>query len=112
MIKILKDNKCTERINLLINQVSSRKEGENVGLRMQKTINKFLDFEIEVIGQVPFDNKVRRAIKNQKPISLSYPNQRVASAINDVANKILDRKEEDSSSGVKKFFNKIIGMFN
>ncbi|MFW5962077.1 MAG: MinD/ParA family protein [bacterium] len=112
MIKILDDSEYGSSINLLINQVGSNREGESVSSRMEKVIKQYLGFEINTIGYIPYDRKVSKSVKEQKPITSLYPNSKASYAIEEITNSLLNRKNTKPSKGMKSFVNRMVGIFN
>lgn len=112
LIKFLSNNEYKSNIGLIINQISSNKEGDDVANRMKKVIREYLKLNIEIFGYIPYDKYVKQAVKKQSPIVTNYPKSKAVSALKDVAAKMLDRVQDSESRGMKGFIYKIVGIFN
>ncbi|MEJ6950235.1 MinD/ParA family protein [Natronospora cellulosivora (SeqCode)] len=112
LVKFLARRKYQNQISLLINQTSSYKEGENVAKRMKKAIKEYLRLDIEIMGYIPYEETVKQSVKQQAPFFITYPKTKAVQALKDVAAKILNKVEENSSNGMKAFVYKIVGIFN
>lgn len=112
LIKILANRKFKNNIGLLINQTSSRKEGNEVAARMKKVIKEYLDLDIKILGYIPYDTYVRQSVKEQTPFLIRYPKANAGEAIRDVASGMLNRVRENDSRGMKGFIFRLVGIFN
>ncbi|TCT15083.1 flagellar biosynthesis protein FlhG [Natranaerovirga pectinivora] len=81
-------------IKVITNRASSVKEGENVYSKLNVVVNKFLDMKIEHLGIVPQDQNLQRAVMEQKPISLLYPNSSASKAFKEIAEKLLEVEQD------------------
>ncbi|MFW6264560.1 MAG: MinD/ParA family protein [Bacillota bacterium] len=112
LIKYLAKQKYKQKISLLINQISTTKEGSNVASRMKKVINDYLKLDIEIMGYIPYDDNVKQSVKQQTPFIISYPKSKAVDSLKSVASKMLNRAEEEDSPGMKAFVYRIVGIFN
>ncbi|MDI3546955.1 MAG: flagellar biosynthesis protein FlhG [Halanaerobiales bacterium] len=112
LIKILANRKFKNNMGLLINQTSSRKEGNEVAVRMKKVIKEYLDLDIKILGYIPYDTYVRQSVKEQTPFLIRYPKANAGEAIRDVASGMLNRVRENDSRGMKGFIFRLVGIFN
>ena len=88
LIKILHSRHGKKRFNLVINSVKSKKEGREVFANIEAVLNKFLKIKPDFLGSLPKDNNVIKAIRNQKPFLISYPDSRAGIAIIEIADRI------------------------
>ncbi len=113
LIKYLSNKNYQGKIKILINQITSSKEGKDVSNRMQKVIKQYLQQEIELLGLIPFDESVRSSVKKQVPFLILYPGSEAAGSIKKIAAKMIDKDDEEiESPGMKGFIYKIVGIFN
>ncbi|MFW6030230.1 MAG: MinD/ParA family ATP-binding protein, partial [Halanaerobiales bacterium] len=80
--------------------------------RMKKVINDYLKLDIEIMGYIPYDESVKQSVKQQTPFIISYPKSKAVDSLKSVASKMLNRAEEENSSGMKGFIYRIVGIFN
>ncbi len=88
LIKILHSRHGKKRFNLVINSVKSKKEGRDVFANIEAVLKKFLKIKPDFFGSLPKDNNVIKAIRNQKPFLVSYPDSRAGIAIIEIADRI------------------------
>ncbi|MFW6269797.1 MAG: P-loop NTPase [Bacillota bacterium] len=112
LIKVMADHQYNSKLGLLINQVQSKKEAIKVFERMSEVIKKYLEVDVQNMGYIPFDSNITRSVKKQKPFVKLFPETDASNYIKDLAHKMLDKKKQDTSRGVKGFMYRIIGMFN
>lgn len=112
LIKILSNHKYEKNINLLINQVNSRQEGNSVASRMQRVIKEYLSIDINILGDIPYDANVRQAIKEQGAFINLYPKSKAGKALKEIAGGMVEKSEEIESRGTKGFIYRVIGIFN
>ena len=111
LIKILSTHDFNGDLGLIVNQVSSQNEGNEVADRMSRVIREYLAMEVKMTGFIPYDKKVIRSVKKQRSILDLYPDSKAGTAFRDTADILLDREQEVASTGMNSFFSKIIGMF-
>jgi len=102
--------KGANNIGLLFNQITSHKEGNEVAERMKKVIRDFLNLEVKILGFIPYDNYVRRAVQEQVPLLIKYPESNAVGAIKEIASGMLNRVRERDSRGMKGFIFRLIGI--
>lgn len=73
------------KIQLLANRVSSNEEGEELYGKVNAVVKKFLEIELNYLGYLPQDENVSRAIIQQNPFSLLYPDTAAQQAIYNIA---------------------------
>lgn len=112
LVKVMADNDYSKKLELLINQTQSKKEASRVFERMSKVIKKYLEVEVQYLGYIPFDPNIPKSVKKQKPFVQLFPETEASNYIEKLAYKMLDKKKNNSSKGVKGFMYRIIGMFN
>lgn len=67
-------------IHVVSNRVTSETEGQSVYDKLSSVVSRFLNGTIDYLGPVPQDAALERAVRQQKPVSLSEPNARSARA--------------------------------
>lgn len=110
LIKILAKHNYHRPIKLLINQIDDKKEAEKMTGRMVKTVAKYLDIDLEILGIIPYDRRMSTAVHKQKIFSELYSDRAAAEEIEKIAYKITG--EEKKSPGIKSYFYKMLGFFN
>lgn len=101
------DNTC---IKIIANRVAAENEGKDLFEKISVVAAKFLDFELEYLGEIPQDDQVSRAIIRQKPIILSAPNSGAGRAMRALAEKLGGNyvPVADEKKGIAQIFTNLI----
>lgn len=80
------------RPRLVLNQ--SRPDGSGgddaqVAADMASACRRFLGIQLEVLGTLPDDDAVRRAVRHRQPLRVSAPESRIQRAIDEIADRVL-----------------------
>ncbi|SFP91443.1 flagellar biosynthesis protein FlhG [Lachnospiraceae bacterium XBB1006] len=81
-------------IHVLANKVTSVEEGDAVFAKLSSVVTKFLGGELDYIGIIPSDTAVDKAIRQQMPVTLSYPTARSSEAYRILADNIINGTHE------------------
>ena len=94
------------KIKMVANRVDSNQEAKQLFSKLNLVISKFLDFNIEYLGAVPQDNMVSKAIMQQKPYSILYPNSPSSKAIVQLSQTLCENtgKTIPSNKGIAQLF--------
>lgn len=82
------------RIRVAVNKVSSQNEGKNLFSKLNVVVTRFLELSIEYLGAVPMDDSIFKAVMQQSPVALKYPNSKAARAFEDIARILISGEEE------------------
>lgn len=100
-------NEC--KIRVLSNKANSYHEGMNSYEKLNTVVKKFLNMNISILGLIPNDDNVQKAIIKQKPVSLLYPNSKASKAYQEISKLLLDEvKEYQSKKGITGMFNELL----
>lgn len=113
LIKVIKENNSEiEKLKLVINKVDDKYEAERVFNKIYNVADKFLNIEIENTGYVLSDSYLLRAVKNQNPAILSYPNSDFSNSIKKIGDRLIkDKESEFTNQGITSFMEKFIKIF-
>ncbi len=92
LIKVLYKYHDKSFFNLVINSVRSKKEGEEVFGSIAAVLNKFLNITPKLLGIIPQDSNVSRAIRSQKPFLLNVHDCKASRAIRQLTQAIFNLK--------------------
>ncbi|MCL2854261.1 MAG: MinD/ParA family protein [Defluviitaleaceae bacterium] len=98
------------QFKIVINRADDKKEGDGIFKNLHKVSQKFLEMDIEHLGTILFDQSLVKAVKQQKPCLLSFPNSNFTREIERIGNILLDRKPA-KESGMKGFMKRLGGFF-
>ncbi|MDE6182529.1 MAG: MinD/ParA family protein [Eubacteriales bacterium] len=113
LIKIIKEqNKDINALKLVVNKADDKNEADRLFNKMYNISNKFLNIELENAGYILSDLDLIKAVKQQKPAILLYPESKFSKSIKTIGNNILKQKsDEQNNEGVKGFMKKLINIF-
>lgn len=94
MIKVLFGEKPEANIGLIVNQAKNQAQASEVGNKIAEVAKQFLNFPIMVLGALPSDPYVPRAVMQRRPWAELYPRAAATGAIKKVASKILNGNGE------------------
>lgn len=77
-------------IKLIANRTFSEKEGNDLYNKLNVVSERFLNFKLEYLGNIPQDQNISRACIQQKPIIMAYPNSPASLAIERLALTLSD----------------------
>ncbi|MFO7819581.1 MAG: MinD/ParA family protein [Halanaerobacter sp.] len=108
VVKVLSNHKQNLDIKLVINQATD-KEGSQIANRLIKTAGEFLDMEIDLLGVLPEDRSVIKAVKKRRPFLLEYPKSKVAKKMRTLGAELIG-KEKEKSKGFTGFLKDVFGF--
>ncbi len=113
LIKIIKEqNRAIDKLNIVINKADDKYEADRIFTKISHVCNKFLGINIKNLGYIPSDIALIKAIKQQKPAILSFPNSDFAMAIKSIGNRLINEEQVIDNSGIKNFMQKLMSVFN
>ncbi len=88
LMKILSSRYGKKKFQLIVNNVKSQKEGIDTKKAIGKVLEQFLDLTPELLGILPKDAQVVKAIRKQTPFLLNSPDCRAAKGIRRIADRL------------------------
>lgn len=85
LIKVMSKRYGWSNFHIVANMVRSEQEGLNLFKKLFRVSEQFLDVQLDYLGAIPFDEHVHKAIKNQEPVLMAYPDSSAACAMNHLA---------------------------
>jgi len=105
LIKILVKKYDEKSFLLLINQTKSEKEALTIYKHFVTIVERFLgSLSLDYLGYIPKDEKVSKAIRQQKPLLACYPGALASIAIKNLAASILNLDTTPKPDGNIRFF--------
>ncbi len=111
LIKVLARKEIKSPIHLVVNQAENFDEGRQIFKRVNKVAMEFLQIELNLLGIIPYDEKVSVSVKRQKPFLSEYPNSQASKGIQSISRNLLQQPLQKPAGGMKQFFSKMIGFF-
>lgn len=95
-----------KKIQIVSNRVSTKEEGREIYEKLNIVATKFLNIHTEYLGAIMQDVNASKAVIEQKPISLAYPNSPATKCYQEIMNRLMDIEEEieEPKEGIAKFF--------
>lgn len=81
-------------VRVVANRAANAEDGQAVFDKLNSVVKQFLDGDIGYIGMVPQDNSLEKAVRQQKPVSLCYPNAKSAKAFEHLAEALLNNEND------------------
>lgn len=108
VIKMIHSRQPQTAIRLIVNRVSSYREGKNTADKLAMVARRFLGMEIATLGFVPDDSSVSRAVKEQRPFLLAYPRAEASRGIRELVDAYLGMgPRQPAASGLHGFLAKL-----
>lgn len=113
LIKILKSLDSIPEMFMVINRTLDKKEGEDIYVKLNRVSHRFLGLELKLLGYIPDDPHLRKAVRKQEPVSIAFPKSDSAKSIAAIAREVLSVESpaivnEDTAGG---FLRRLTGLF-
>jgi flagellar biosynthesis protein FlhG len=97
-------------LKLVINCAVSEAEAQEVFEKLNGVSARFLGIKLLLLGTIPFDSYLVRAVRKQKPVSIQYPFAESANRYSEICAGLL-KMETGKKSNIQNFVMKLIGRF-
>lgn len=108
MVKVISNH--LSRLHLVINRSTDHRESHKISQRIISTANKYLDLEINMLGIIPEDPKVLKALNRQRPLLLEYPTSRSITALKNICQGLVKEENGMEIEGTG-FVYRLLGLF-
>ncbi len=78
------------KIKVISNRVASEEEGDGVFEKLNAVVGQFLKGDLEYLGMIPQDMAVEKAIRQQQPVSILYPEAKATKAFEALTYNLLE----------------------
>ncbi|CAM3891650.1 MinD/ParA family protein [Cohnella lubricantis] len=92
---------------LIVNRVSDDREGQQTADNIRHVADKYLGIELPVLGFVPDDNHVTKAVKRQTALSVAFPDSAAVRGIDRIAAKFLSEETKEKEGDVRSFLQRM-----
>ena len=89
-IKVLHQAHGVGRFELVVNQAQNLRDGKRVYARLCSVVDRFLPVELGLIGVLPKDERVERAVMTRQPAAYAYPVSPFAHAVRGIARRLVE----------------------
>jgi len=104
LIKLLNTEYDMFRFRVVANMTRTAQEGQSLFNKLNMVCERFLDVTLQYVGQVPFDENVRKSVQKQKALIEHAPNSKAAQAIRKIAHQVDSWPLPASARGHLEFF--------
>lgn len=103
-IKVMNSQHSVTRFHIVANMVKNEKEANQLFRKLENAANQFMDIALDLQGYIPYDEDLKRAVKEQRAVCDKSPASLAAVAFGKLANSILDWPSPRSTEGRLEFF--------
>ncbi|MBI1852693.1 MAG: HU family DNA-binding protein, partial [Planctomycetes bacterium] len=82
------------RVGIIVNQVASRAQADDVFRKIDSVASKFLRCSLRFLGAVEEDSAVLDSIRRRTPVIVSYPQSAAARSIEAIGERLLTEEKE------------------
>ena len=108
LIKMVKSMGHDVTFKLIVNRVSDDREGRQTADNIRQVASRFLGLDIPLLGFVPDDASVSKAVKRQTALAVAFPESPACRGIDNIASRYLAEKPDDDRGGTAvRFMQKI-----
>lgn len=104
IIKLLNRDYGHQRFRILANMVRTAQEGRELYNKLCRVTDRYLDVTLSLLGALPYDESLRKAVKAQRPVVQAFPRSRVAQVFRNLAKKIETWPQPQGANGQVQFF--------
>ncbi|MDI7741680.1 MinD/ParA family protein [Lysinibacillus fusiformis] len=114
MMKYIHVKDPNKTIYLLCNRAYSKEEGQETLKRLENTMKQFLKKDVILLGSLPEDQVVRKAVREQVPFSIAYPDSNISRTLQLMVQQFVDRNLVEVHGYNKKsaFISKLRSIFS
>ena len=108
----LKDSE--KPFTILCNRAFTPEEGRDTLNRLASAMKKFLSKDVMILGSLPEDPVVRKAVREQVPFTLAFPEAPISTTMRRMANTFIHQRSEEihAPSEAKGFLSKLKSIFS
>lgn len=111
MMKYIVMRNPATSLYLIGNRIPKKQKGNEAMLRLQFAVRKFLDKETTVLGHLPEDDTVQKAVLQQKPYFLAYPNAPISKKMLTIAEMFTTFQSEEPKKKPTSLVKKLKNIF-
>ena len=89
MIKLLNRDFGRSRFRIVANMVADEEEGLQLFTALNSVCRQFIEVALVYAGAIPFDQHLRDAVRQRRPVILNAPSSPSARALREISKKIL-----------------------
>ncbi|TPF15586.1 MinD/ParA family protein [Priestia megaterium] len=110
-IKLAASYSVSAPIRLIINKTLSDKEGNETYERFNRAVQQFLNVSISLLGIVPDDQAVQKAVNRQIPFFLQDPKSKASTSLVDMVNILVPQDDRTATNTQGMFIRRLKRFF-
>ena len=87
-------NRETTQIKIIANKTENFEEGKQLYTKLSTVVSRYLKLPLKLVGVIPNDSALVKAVMQQSPVSISAPNSKASLAFDDLADTLMSESEE------------------
>lgn len=95
------------QVRILINKANNEKEGYAAFESLSSVAQQNLGWHVDLLGQLPMDSRIPKAIKEMVPFMVQYPLSAPAGHLKRIAQQIAMPQQEPVPRGIRGFFQRL-----
>jgi len=109
-VKVLSQQAGVHTFNVIVNPVVDELTARSVFTKLTTVTSRFLSARVRLLGYVPRDENMSKAIMSQRPVCDMFPASPSARAINGLAEKLFlaERAEPAAGAGLKLMWQRLL----
>lgn len=104
LIKVLSREHGVDHFRILTNMVTNDKQGRELFAKLIRATDRFLDVTLDLIGSIPYDDNLKKAVQKQKAVFQAFPGAKATMAFKTIAHRMLNWPIDQSSGNHIAFF--------
>lgn len=104
LIKLLHKEHGLQRFRVVANMTRRSNEGQQMFNKLNAVCERFLEVALEYVGQVPFDESVRKAVQKQKALLEFAPHCKASQSLRELAKQVDRWPLPSAPTGKLEFF--------
>ncbi|EDS77858.1 MinD/ParA family protein [Clostridium massiliodielmoense] len=104
--------KIKDNAKIVINKVLNYDEGKRTFDKFNNASKRFLNIELEHLGNISEDLRVIQSVRSQKPFVINFPDCKASLDIEEIALKLCGSSKKDSLYGMQGLFKRIFNIFS
>ncbi len=93
-----------ESFKIVVNMCRDREEGTLTFSKLQISVNKFLDIDVDLLGVLPYTDNLKTAVKKKELIAKSYPKDAYTKSIRQICKEELKIEPKSQERFWQKLF--------
>lgn len=107
LIKMVKTMGHNVDFRLVVNRTSDDREGQQTADNIRQVAGKYLGLDLPLLGFVPDDVLVSKAVKRQTALAIAYPDSPACRSIERIASRFLSEETARETGGVRTFLQRM-----